>query len=84
MKNAKDAKEPLTNALAELLGMKPEDIDLILIPKGDHIIAQFIVADPDSDVSKMMESDELPIELRKQVVEKRILPNQTCKRSFLL
>jgi hypothetical protein len=82
MEDAEKVKPELEKELAGLLDVPPAEIDVILIPSGDHVVVQFIVDVPTKDTKQKCTSKDLPRELRKKINSDKLLPNQECKNIF--
>ena len=83
MDEAFEAVDKIASKLSELIGTT--DVKMILNTKNARDIdLQFLVKDPTPEVRALTQSESIPRELRKHVVEKKWLGRQESNYFFFL
>ena len=74
---AKDKKQELINAFAELLDVNPKDVDLVFKEdENGRILSSFVLSNPSAENKELCSTPQLPARLRAKIVQEDVLPKQ--------
>ena len=77
LEEAKDKKQELINAFAELLAVNPKEVDLVFKEdENGRILSSFVLSNPSVENKDLCSTPQLPARLRGKIVQEDILPKQ--------